>query len=180
MCNQVIFVYKLRCYQVPHKSGATNSQDRLSNIRFKFLYLIGKIAIKYSSMSETGDEIDAELEDASPALHGSVDVSLFASGSTAHLKIADKGIGISPEVLPHVFDRFYRADMTRSRGAGGVGLGLAIVKAIVAAHDGTVSISSRLGEGSTVLIELPLYSGSDTASSEEPASAKKQSRYQAV
>ena len=137
-------------------------------------------AIKYSSLSDTGDEIDAESEDASPALYGSVDVSLFASDSTAHLKIADKGIGISAEVLPHVFDRFYRADMTRSRGAGGVGLGLAIVKAIVAAHEGTVSISSRLGEGSTVLIQLPLYSGSDTASSEEPASAKKPSRFQAV
>ena len=74
----------------------------------------------------------------------------------AFLKIADQGIGIAPDVLPHVFDRFYRADFSRSRGAGGVGLGLAIVKAIVAAHDGTVSITSTLGQGSTVIVELPL------------------------
>ena len=84
------------------------------------------------------------------------DASVFASNSQAFLKIADQGSRIAPDVLPHVFQRFYRADFSRSRGAGGVGLGLAIVKAIVAAHDGTVSISSTPGEGSTVIVELPL------------------------
>jgi signal transduction histidine kinase len=137
-------------------------------------------AIKYSRTNESDEVMEDELEDASPALLGSVDVSLFASGSTAHLKIADEGIGISAEVLPHVFERFYRADKTRSRGAGGVGLGLAIVKAIAIAHDGTVSISSTPGKGSTVLIELPLYSGDTPAVSDEPTLAKKTSRYQAV
>jgi signal transduction histidine kinase len=72
------------------------------------------------------------------------------------LKITDHGIGIAPDTLPFVFDRFYRADYARSRGAGGVGLGLAIVKAIITAHDGIVSITSTPGYGSIVLVQLPL------------------------
>jgi heavy metal sensor kinase len=85
-----------------------------------------------------------------------VEVRLFGAGSHAHLQIADHGAGISKDALPHVFERFYRADFARSRAAGGVGLGLAIVKSIVAAHDGTVSITSTLGVGSTVRVQLPL------------------------
>jgi signal transduction histidine kinase len=100
---------------------------------------------------------------------GRVDVTVSSTGSTAILKVSDEGIGIAPEALPRVFDRFYRADPSRSRDAGGVGLGLAIVKAIVTAHEGTVSITSTLGRGSTVTVELPLlqpptrYIGEDTA-----------------
>jgi len=145
-------------------------------------------AIKYSPSGRAVDDSQAEEasfeedEFASSPLpaHGSIDVSLFASGSQAHLKIADHGFGISQDVLPHVFDRFYRADQTRSRGAGGVGLGLAIVKAIVAAHEGSVSITSTLGQGSTLLVQLPLATVSGAAPVEEPAAATKQSRYQAV
>jgi signal transduction histidine kinase len=94
------------------------------------------------------------------------------------LKITDQGIGIAPEVLPHVFERFYRADFARSRGAGGVGLGLAIVKAIIVAHDGSVSITSTQGEGSTVLVELPLFKSSTPVSKVESGTAQDQSWYQ--
>lgn len=100
-------------------------------------------AIKYSGTPQQGRR-------------GVVEVKVRATQSAAVLQVSDDGIGISPEALPHVFDRFYRADSSRSRGAGGVGLGLAIVKAIVTAHDGSVSIKSTLGYGSTVTIELPL------------------------
>ena len=65
------------------------------------------------------------------------------------LEISDNGIGIDPEHLSHVFDRFYRVDKSRSRDAGGTGLGLAIVKHIIEAHKQTVNARSNVGQGST-------------------------------
>ena len=73
------------------------------------------------------------------------------------ISITDDGIGIHPADLPHVFDRFYRTDLSRSRGIGGTGLGLAIARAIVEAHGGTITVASGgLGQGVTVIIRLPL------------------------
>jgi signal transduction histidine kinase len=130
-------------------------------------------AIKYTQPGEDFPE-SSLLE----PTRGRVDIAVFASGSSACLKIADQGIGIAPEVLPHVFDRFYRADFARSRDAGGVGLGLAIVKAIVTAHDGSVSITSTLDQGSTVVVQLPLVKSPVPVHKEEPVPVGKQSRYQ--
>ena len=73
----------------------------------------------------------------------------------AVIRIIDAGVGISPEHLPHLFERFYRVDTARNRAHGGAGLGLAIVKAIVEAHGGTVSVESKLGAGSTFTLQLP-------------------------
>ena len=73
------------------------------------------------------------------------------------VSITDDGIGIDTADLPHVFDRFYRTDQSRSRGIDGTGLGLAITKAIVEAHGGTVCIvSDGLGQGATVNIRIPM------------------------
>ncbi len=73
------------------------------------------------------------------------------------ISIIDDGIGIHAADLPHVFDRFYRADQSRSRGIAGTGLGLAITRAIVEAHGGTITATSDgLGQGVTVTIRLPL------------------------
>jgi signal transduction histidine kinase len=130
-------------------------------------------AIKYTLPGE--DFPESSLQEPT---RGRVDIAVFASGSSACLKVADQGIGIAPEVLPHVFDRFYRADFARSRDAGGVGLGLAIVKAIVTAHDGSVCITSTLDQGSTVLVQLPLVKSPVPVHKEEPVPVRKQSRYQ--
>jgi two-component system OmpR family sensor kinase/two-component system sensor histidine kinase BaeS len=74
------------------------------------------------------------------------------------VSVKDTGEGISPEHLPYVFDRFYRADPARSRATGGAGLGLAIVRAIVEAHGGRVSVTSDglPGHGSTLIVRLPV------------------------
>jgi heavy metal sensor kinase len=79
------------------------------------------------------------------------------TGGRVRLRVADTGIGIGPEDLPHVFERFYRADKARRRGdgAGGSGLGLSICRAIVNAVGGTISVDSRPGEGTTMTVELP-------------------------
>lgn len=72
-----------------------------------------------------------------------------------HLRVADTGIGIPPEKLPHVFDRFYRGDPARARAQGRTGLGLAICKAIVVAHHGQLEVTSEPGKGSTFEVALP-------------------------
>ncbi|WP_373569661.1 sensor histidine kinase [Streptomyces sp. or20] len=74
---------------------------------------------------------------------------------TVLVEVADTGSGIPPEDLPHVFDRFWRAEKSRSRRTGGSGLGLAIVRKLVEAHGGTVDATSVEGEGSTFVLRLP-------------------------
>lgn len=78
-----------------------------------------------------------------------VTISLSADGNQAVARIMDEGPGISDEALPHIFDRFYRAQASRDRSTGGAGLGLAIVAAIVKAHTGTI-VAERREEGGTV------------------------------
>ncbi|GII29805.1 sensor histidine kinase [Planotetraspora mira] len=85
-------------------------------------------------------------------------VTVYGRASDGHVEIgvADTGNGIAAEHLPHVFDRFWRADRSRSRETGGSGLGLAIVRQIAEAHGGTVTVTSTLGEGSTFTLRLPM------------------------
>jgi len=89
---------------------------------------------------------------------GSVEISLARHGRTAAFTVRDSGIGISAADLPHVFERFFRADQARSRSAerGGFGLGLAISQWIAEAHGGTISVRSRLGRGTTFTVTLPI------------------------
>jgi signal transduction histidine kinase len=85
----------------------------------------------------------------------SVTVGVQPGGGQVMLTVADTGRGIPPESLPRIFDRFYRVDKARAREMGGAGLGLAIAKSIVDAHHGSIGIKSRVGEGTTVTVELP-------------------------
>jgi two-component system sensor histidine kinase BaeS len=85
----------------------------------------------------------------------------------AELLVIDTGIGIAPEQLPHVFDRFYRTDASRSRDTGGSGLGLAISRQLVDAHHGTIHATSTPGHGSTFILRLPLDAGA-TSSGDQP------------
>lgn len=92
-------------------------------------------------------------------LGGTVRVSidpLDASHDSVLIQIQDTGIGIAPEHLAHVFDRFWRADQARNRREGGSGLGLAIAQAIAQAHGGMITVTSQLGVGSCFQVELPL------------------------
>jgi two-component system, OmpR family, sensor kinase len=92
---------------------------------------------------------------------GSVDLSLERDGGSAVFAVRDTGIGIAAADLPHLFERFWRADRVRSRGAerGGFGLGLSICQWIAQAHGGTISVASRLSRGSTFTVTLPLADG---------------------
>jgi two-component system, OmpR family, sensor kinase len=82
-------------------------------------------------------------------------IRVARNSSEVTVQVIDAGIGIAPEHLPHLFERFYRVDSARTRAHGGAGLGLSIVKAIVETHGGTVSVESKLGAGSTFTLRLP-------------------------
>lgn len=88
--------------------------------------------------------------------HTEVDVRLRTVDGKAELCVADHGIGIDPEHLPHIFDRFYRVDRGRARASGGAGLGLSITRWAVEAHGGEITVESTLGEGSRFYVRLPL------------------------
>jgi len=87
---------------------------------------------------------------------GRVTIGSSSDGALLRIEVADTGRGIAPEHLPHVFDRFYRADRARSGSGGNLGLGLAMVRSIAILHGGSVAISSQVGQGTRVTLETPL------------------------
>jgi heavy metal sensor kinase len=86
---------------------------------------------------------------------GRISISVQRQKGQAKVIIADSGIGIAPEHLPRIFDRFYRVDSARSRRTGGSGLGLSICKSIAEAHQGAIEVVSELGSGTEVTLSLP-------------------------
>lgn len=94
---------------------------------------------------------------------GQVTISLEALDFSAVVQVRDTGLGIAPENLPHIFDRFYRVGGDRSRKTGGAGLGLAIARAITELHQGTLQVHSQPAQGSTFSVRLPLAPASPEA-----------------
>lgn len=86
---------------------------------------------------------------------GLIEISCYCEKEYVRVDVRDNGIGIAPENIPRLFERFYRVDRARSRDMGGTGLGLSIVKHIVSAHQGNLTVTSKVGEGSTFSIFLP-------------------------
>jgi two-component system phosphate regulon sensor histidine kinase PhoR len=102
---------------------------------------------------------------------GSVTLSVERDGTDAVLRVADDGIGLSAEDQRQVFDRFFRARNSTELAIPGMGLGLAIVRAFVHAHQGTVELTSTLGEGTTVTVRLPLRAAGSPTVLEAPVLA---------
>ena len=108
------------------------------------------------------------LDNAIKYTHEGGNISIFITRRDEHavLEVADSGLGISADDLPHVFERFYRADKARSRQMGGTGLGLSIVRSICLAHGGQVTVNSTEGRGSLFRVELPLSTSNRSQSHE--------------
>jgi two-component system OmpR family sensor kinase/two-component system sensor histidine kinase BaeS len=106
-------------------------------------------AIRYTAATPSGTNPEG----------GRVTLTLNGDDENLELRVADTGFGINPAQLPHVFDRFYRADPARARETGGTGLGLAITRAIVQVHEGEIFAESEgEGRGSTFVIHFPIGS----------------------
>jgi signal transduction histidine kinase len=87
---------------------------------------------------------------------GRVVVRVAREGGSARIEVEDSGMGLSPEDAQRVFERFFRADASRSSATEGAGLGLSLVQWIAEQHDGRVTVRSRRGEGSTFTVTLPM------------------------
>jgi signal transduction histidine kinase len=101
-----------------------------------------------------GNLIENAIDHTPPGGHATV--KAFRDGDALCVQVSDTGCGIPPEHVPHVFDRFYRVEASRSTKSGRLGLGLALVKGIVALHCGTVEIQSETGRGTDVTLRVPL------------------------
>jgi heavy metal sensor kinase len=86
---------------------------------------------------------------------GKVVLRVSHEAGRARIDVRDNGIGMPPDITPHVFERFFQADPARSSGNDGAGVGLSLVKWIVDRHEGTIAVQSRVGEGSTFTVRLP-------------------------
>ncbi len=94
---------------------------------------------------------------------GTLTVALKQDGDNAVLQVSDTGVGIPPEAIGHVFERFYRVDKARSRKSGGSGLGLAIVRTMVERNEGTISVESKVGIGTTFTVTFPSFETGEDA-----------------
>ena len=97
--------------------------------------------------------LDNAIKYTSPG--GTISIHAMATSTVVFIEITDSGQGIPAEAIPHIFERFYRADPSRSRQIGGAGLGLSFAKWIVEEHGGTIHVDSELDRGSTFTIRLP-------------------------
>lgn len=88
-------------------------------------------------------------------VRGTISIGLHQAADHIEVSIRDTGAGIAAEHIPHIFERFFKADVSRNRTLGGNGLGLSIVKKIVELHQGSIQVSSKLGEGTTFIVRLP-------------------------
>jgi signal transduction histidine kinase len=96
-------------------------------------------------------------------------VALERSDGSARVVVADAGIGIPPEHIPHVFERFYRVDPARGQESGGTGLGLAIGRSIAEAHGGQLQIESTISQGTRATLTLPVPSSAASETGDQRA-----------
>lgn len=132
---------------------AENASIRLNRGVRTGVYVLGDFNLLVTAVTN----LIANAINYSPAETPVTVTQKVVSADTIHIRVTDRGIGISTEDQQRVFERFFRVDKARSRSTGGTGLGLAIVKHVAANHGGTVKLWSRLSTGSTFTIELPIY-----------------------
>ena len=168
LLENLLFLSRSDQNQQPIKKEPVNLSSLLEKICHRFQTIIPE-SIEFTSQIEDGISILADstriqqliyilLEN---ALHytesGEIQVSLSSSNQQAIIEVSDSGQGIEAKDLPHIFDRFYRADNTRDRS--GVGLGLSIAKTIIENHQGSIQVKSTPGFGTTFSITLPFKEG---------------------
>lgn len=102
---------------------------------------------------------------------GEVSIHARRDEHFAVIEVRDTGMGISPQQLPYIFDRFWQADSSSQRKFQGAGIGLSLVKELVEAHGGSVGAESNVGQGTTMIVRLPLATGAEVSPTEDPPPA---------
>ena len=124
--------------------GAGNESNRSVSAEID----ASRLSLAFSNLVENAIKYNNE--------NGWVRVTLDADHKFFYVKVSDSGMGIPQESLDYIFERFYRVDKSHSREIGGTGLGLAITKSAVVAHRGAIKVQSKLGEGTTFTVRIPL------------------------
>jgi heavy metal sensor kinase len=149
-----------RFQSVELQTVVTATVDLLQPLAAKHGVTIETALTPQRTLGDAGQLAQVVTNLVSNAIHHSpsgatVRVGLAATAGAVALTVTDRGEGIAPTHLPHIFERFYRADPSRGRADGRMGLGLAISQAIVESHGGRIDVVSQLGEGSTFTVTLP-------------------------
>ena len=146
---------------VKNRVASFDSLAEQKNVIIKFISRVDSLSVNVDKV-KIEEVIDNLLSNAlkfTPA-NGSIVLTIDLEKSeyteSAIVSVADTGVGISEEKLPHIFDRFFQADNSSTRQFEGSGLGLAIVKELVELHGGTISVESKLNNGTTFYISLPI------------------------
>ena len=140
----------VQLYQPQAEAKQINLSSAKSPVSTEPLYLMGD-SVQFTRMFT--NLIDNALH--YTPLGGVVEVKTSRVGSHIYINVQDTGVGIAPEYIEHVFDRFWRADQSRSYWAGGSGLGLAIAQAIAQNHGGAITVTSQVEVGSCFTVRLP-------------------------
>ena len=135
----------------PHTRGDIDSKHEILNQYNEDITINGDRNLLKEALRVFIDNSIKYTEDG-----GVIKINSFSKNKSLILEIEDSGSGILKEDLPHIFDRFYRADKSRTKETGGTGLGLSIAKWIILNHKGTIEVQSKLGWGTKISILLPL------------------------
>jgi two-component system heavy metal sensor histidine kinase CusS len=139
-------------------SGVADTMRTVAEAKGLHLHIEGSVAVPMQADGARLRQVFYNLLDNAikyTAEGGAVEVRVETEDQVAVVTVRDTGIGIPPEHLPRVFDRFYRVDKARSRAEGGTGLGLSIAKTIVVAHGGRIDLTSTPGQGTICTVTLP-------------------------
>ncbi|KAA1429911.1 sensor histidine kinase [Mycolicibacter arupensis] len=146
-----------------HKVAADNAEITITTDAASGLRVLGDEPLLVTALANLVSNAIAYSPHGSP-----VSISRRRREGFIEIAVTDRGIGIAPKDQQRVFERFFRSDKARSRATGGTGLGLAIVKHVAANHNGTITLWSQPGTGSTFTLAIPAYQGSVDQEKEEP------------
>lgn len=172
LVNSLLTLARADANQAELQMTPSNLRDIVQNIVEQFQPLAEMKSIALALETDNNLEMMADKERIHQLLvilmdnaikytqeHGSITLVCRRTAHGIQLEVRDTGIGISPQDLPRIFDRFYRSDRVRSREEGGTGLGLAIAKWIVEKHGGKIRVESSIGAGTSFIISFPVRKG---------------------
>lgn len=173
LVDELAFYTKIDCNTIPYTFSAINLHDYFDDCieDLNFDLEIKNIKITYDNDVDKSVQVVADAEQLKRVIHniignsvkyidkksGRISIRLRDIGAYVQIEIEDNGRGISDTDIPHIFERFYRADASRNTKMGGSGLGLAIAKKIIEDHSGKIWASSEAGKGTTILFALKKF-----------------------